>query len=145
MKKNKKGFTLVEIIVVVFIIGVITSFVVVSFSNPRQKSRDIKRISDITQLQMALNSYYQFEGTYPESLVAGQSLVGSSTEIVFIQNIPQNPAYPDEDCVFDEYHYSYSPGESTYYITFCLEGPLEEYSPGVKCAISGGILNEACE
>jgi uncharacterized protein (TIGR02145 family)/prepilin-type N-terminal cleavage/methylation domain-containing protein len=145
MKKNKAGFTLIEIIVVIFIIGTISSFVIVSFSNPRQKNRDIKRISDITQLQMALNTYYQFEGDYPESLVAGEPLIGSSTETVFLQSVPENPAYPDDDCTFSDYNYSYNSEDERYNIDFCLEGPLDNYSPGSKCAIPEDILDHECD
>jgi uncharacterized protein (TIGR02145 family)/prepilin-type N-terminal cleavage/methylation domain-containing protein len=142
---KKKGFTLIEIIVVIFIIGIISSFVIVSFSNPRQKNRDVKRISDITQLQMALNTYYQFEGDYPESLVAGEPLISSSTETVILQSVPENPAYPDDDCTFSDYNYSYNSGDERYNIDFCLESSLDNYSSGSKCAIPEGILNEACE
>jgi uncharacterized protein (TIGR02145 family)/prepilin-type N-terminal cleavage/methylation domain-containing protein len=145
MKKNKTGFTLIEIIVVVFIIGMIISFVVVSFSTPRQKSRDVKRISDITQLQIALNTYRQFEGSYPESLTAGEPLIGSSTGIVFLQSVPENAKYPDDDCVSGDYVYTYDSTSNRYSIEFCLEGPLDNYSPGLKCVTPEKIFNQSCE
>jgi uncharacterized protein (TIGR02145 family)/prepilin-type N-terminal cleavage/methylation domain-containing protein len=145
MKKNKTGFTLIEIIVVVFIIGIIISFVVVSFSAPRQKSRDVKRISDITQLQTALNTYRQFEGSYPESLTAGEPLVGPNTGTIFLRSVPENPIYPDEDCIPNNYVYTYKPAKNSYIIEFCLEGSLDNYSSGIKCATPDGILNHICD
>lgn len=54
---SQAGFTLIEILVVIAIIGIITAVVMVSLSTARSKGRDAKRKSDLSQLQKALELY----------------------------------------------------------------------------------------
>lgn len=67
MKKNK-GFTLIELLVVIAIIGILSSVVLASLNSAREKSRDAKRVSDIKQLQLALELYFDTNGEYPALL-----------------------------------------------------------------------------
>lgn len=61
----KKGFTLIELLIVIAIIGVLSSIVMSSLNNARTKARDIKRISEIKQIQTALELFYGQYGQYP--------------------------------------------------------------------------------
>ncbi len=63
--KNKKGFTLIELLVVIAIIGILSSVVLASLNSARKKARDIRRMSDIAQLQKALEFYYDANNSYP--------------------------------------------------------------------------------
>jgi prepilin-type N-terminal cleavage/methylation domain-containing protein len=67
-KTGNKGFTLIELLVVIAIIGILSSVVLASLNSARTKSRDAKRISDIKQLQLALEFYFDAEGGYPAAL-----------------------------------------------------------------------------
>lgn len=80
---TKKGFTLIELLVVIAIIGILSSVVLASLNSARQKSRDARRVSDIKQLQLALELYFDTAGTYPAALSA---LVPAQ-----IASIPQDP------------------------------------------------------
>jgi prepilin-type N-terminal cleavage/methylation domain-containing protein len=65
---KKQGFTLIELLVVIAIIGILSSVVLASLNSARQKSRDAKRVSDIKQLQLALELYFDSNGSYPVTL-----------------------------------------------------------------------------
>lgn len=67
---NKKGFTLIELLVVIAIIGLLSTLAVVALGSARIKARDAKRLSDLKQVQTALELYYTDKGTYPVAAVA---------------------------------------------------------------------------
>ncbi len=58
MFKNKKGFTLIELLVVIAIIGILASIVLVSLNSAREKARDVRRLSDVRQIALALEMNY---------------------------------------------------------------------------------------
>jgi prepilin-type N-terminal cleavage/methylation domain-containing protein len=66
MKKitNKKGFTLIELLVVIAIIGILSGIVLVSLGGARSKARDAKRQSDIQQVVVAQEMYYNDNEAY---------------------------------------------------------------------------------
>jgi prepilin-type N-terminal cleavage/methylation domain-containing protein len=57
MKITKSGFTLVELLIVLVVIGILAGIVLVSFNNIQAKSRDTKRISDLQNIADAIASY----------------------------------------------------------------------------------------
>jgi len=90
MKKNNnnRGFTLLELLVVMVIIGVLVTIGLRSFTQSQIKSRDAKRKSDIEQLERALELYRGDKGHYPVSNEFGQMVVfwedgGTTQEQIF--------------------------------------------------------------
>ena len=67
---NKKGFTLIELLVVIAIIGLLSTLAVVALSSARLKARDSKRLSDLKQIQTALELYYTDNNAYPTEATA---------------------------------------------------------------------------
>lgn len=62
---NAEGFTIIEILVVVVIIGILASIVVVSFNSTLRKSRDAKRLADMQEITKALDTYFIENNQYP--------------------------------------------------------------------------------
>lgn len=67
IKLNKKGFTLIELLVVVAIIGLLATLSILGLNSARIQARDAKRKADISQIQKALEMYYNDYGKYPRS------------------------------------------------------------------------------
>lgn len=57
-KKNNKGFTLLEILVVISIIGILIALGASAYSVAQKKSRDARRQGDLKQMQNAFEQYY---------------------------------------------------------------------------------------
>ncbi|MBU1148774.1 type II secretion system GspH family protein [Patescibacteria group bacterium] len=65
--KNSKGFTLVELLVVIGMIGLLSTMVFVQLNQARQKARDAVRIQDISNITKALDFYYSEHEQYASS------------------------------------------------------------------------------
>ena len=65
--KYKIGFTLVELLVVISIIGILSAVIYASFGDARKIARDNIRKSDLKALQLALELYKAQNGRYPEA------------------------------------------------------------------------------
>lgn len=63
--KKKSGFTILELVVVMAIVAVLTSFILTLFSSSSAKSRDVRRESDLKELQRLLALYVSNSGIYP--------------------------------------------------------------------------------
>lgn len=81
---KQRGFTLIELLVVIAIIGILSSVVLASLNGARKKGRDARRISDIKQIQLALEMYYDANSSeYPDAL--------SSLAPTYISTVPTDP------------------------------------------------------
>jgi prepilin-type N-terminal cleavage/methylation domain-containing protein len=78
-----RGFTLIELLVVIAIIGILSSVVLASLNGARQKGRDARRISDLKQIQAALEMHADTGTEYPDAL--------SSLAPAYIAAVPGDP------------------------------------------------------
>ncbi|PKM91769.1 hypothetical protein CVU82_01000 [Candidatus Falkowbacteria bacterium HGW-Falkowbacteria-1] len=139
MLDKKKAFTLVELIISIIIIGVLFSMVSISLKEIRRSGRDTKRTSDMGEIQMALESYYRNEGTYPDELIFGGDLLGSTTDKIYMANIPKNSQPASKDCEEKEYTYKKLHDGDFYVLEFCLENNLNKYESGENCVTPTGL------
>ncbi len=108
MKKiSNKGFTLIELLVVIAIIGILSGIVMASLSGARAKSRDAKRISDIAQIQLALEQYFDRCHIYPSSLVLDTTDCSYANLGTYISKIPTDPSVNSYIYEVSDDHYNY--------------------------------------
>ncbi len=108
--KKQKGFTLIELLVVIAIIGILSSVVLASLSTARAKSRDARRISDIGQVQLSLEMYFDSSSSYP--VVGAIAAFGTNLNILTPNFLPKVPVDPTN---VSPAVYKYS-GSSTGYV-----------------------------
>lgn len=65
MRKQRPGFTLVELLVAISILAVLSVVGLISFIQVTKNSRDSKRISDMRQVQASLEQYFADQFFYP--------------------------------------------------------------------------------
>ncbi len=80
--KRKCGFTLIEVLVVIAIMGLLTSFALVSLQSARVSARDTKRKIDIRQLVNAMELYYLDHDTYPGDIYNGWEQTCKTASII---------------------------------------------------------------
>jgi len=74
---ERKGFTLIEILIVVAIIAILASIVLVGLGPTQQAGRDARRLSDLHETQNGLELYYNKCGYYPGPPVAAGAACGA--------------------------------------------------------------------
>lgn len=62
---KNKGFSLIELLVVMFIIGILTSVLLPNLMSARQRAKDAQKISDVNAIKDALRLYYNDTQVYP--------------------------------------------------------------------------------
>lgn len=141
---NKKGFTLIELLVVIAIIGLLSTLAVVALGSARAKSRDAKRVSDIRQMQTALELYYADNNAYPTGSAislgttnyaclnaSGFTTAGCSAPYMGV--VPSDPSG-------GTYSYTAS-GTTAYTLTATLEGAVGNLAAGSITATQNGLSN----
>lgn len=141
----KKGFTILELSIVIVIMTMLASLMFVSFNTARQVNRDTKRVSDIKEMQAALALYHRDWGKYPLTSEVTGGVTFASGTVVYLSPWPQNPMpRADGSCPNIDYNYSVvavGPAvAASYYIQFCLGAPTADIGAGTSWAIPDDIV-----
>lgn len=138
---DQKGFTLIELMVVIAIVAVLSTIGAVVYTGTQKVSRDAKRIGDVKEIQKALEQYYAINNDYvPLSLQDGNSSVNgiSALNSYFQNNVP--PSEPNMAAVNYEYKYYACGGPSPTKVTsYIVCAKLE--SPSGKANMDSAPVN----
>jgi prepilin-type N-terminal cleavage/methylation domain-containing protein len=63
---RNKGFTLIELVIVIAVIGILATIALTAVSTAQARARDAQRLSDIGQIQIALKIFFARNDRYPD-------------------------------------------------------------------------------
>lgn len=90
MKKQKlKAFTLIELLVVVAIIVILSGLSFAGYQSVIKKGQDTKRLGDMSQIRLALETYKSINNVYPNAGSGSSYVEGLAPG--FIDKLPQDP------------------------------------------------------
>lgn len=94
--RKRKGFTIIELMIVIIVIAILVSISLFSYTKIQQRNRDGQRDRDITEVQRALDKYYAANGVYPSvgSDNTGYALSTLAGALVptYLSSIPAAPS-----------------------------------------------------
>jgi prepilin-type N-terminal cleavage/methylation domain-containing protein len=82
-KKNNRGFTIVELLIVIVVIGILAALVIVTYNGIQQKARDTERKTDIKALQGHMEAYWADNAKYPTLAQANDASAGGFRQTNF--------------------------------------------------------------
>lgn len=151
---SRRGFTIVELLIVIVIIGILAAITLVTYNGAQVRARDSARIAKVTSIAKAIQLYYVDNGRYPPILDGHgvETTCGSQTEnwghcdrakILSDMLAPYMKIDPTSlsSATQGEYYYWYTSQDSDNYQSYGLMVFLE----GNGGANDGGYLANAYE
>jgi type II secretion system protein G len=126
---SHKGFTLLEILIVLAILGILATLLMANYFTSLKKGRDLKRKHDLDQVKMALKLFYSDEQRYPDDngggrineacsslpCTWGSSLFGTTAN-PYMRQLPRDPSGPTSG-----YYYRQTENGDNFELHACLE------------------------
>jgi len=99
MVRIRRGFTLIEILIVIAIIAILATLAMANYQNSNKRSRDARRSADVDTIKKALGLYYEEYEKYPLCTNAcvqklGYEITESNMPadfLVYLNPLPRNP------------------------------------------------------
>jgi type II secretion system protein G len=115
--KQQDGFTLLELLIVIVIIGILALIIVPGLASGPKRARDATRKSDLRAVKNALETYYNDNNAYP----SGTTWASLSGNLVtaYLPSLPNDPKNTGV------YVYSYTPTCGTTCTSYVLNAHLE--------------------
>lgn len=169
-KQKRQGFTIVELLIVIVVIGILAAITIVAYNGVQQRARDTKRKQDIEVIAKSLELYYIDNGKYPTSSGSTSINVSWSTTAdaswanlaaqlkPYANNLPADPiSTPNISFQTGGYNYSYysdpnaggnycgTTNNQMFILTYKLEGSSQSDTLQGDCSTTpiyyGGVSN----
>ena len=124
---SRQGFTLIEMLVVISLIGILATLAIVSYTGTQKSARDTQRKSDTKQYQNAVEIFAsKNNGLYPsETNAAGVSAATTLCADILSTTCPEDPRAADDATFSYKYQTDGSGGASLDAATYVIWAKLE--------------------
>lgn len=133
--KREQGFTLLELLIVIVIIGILALLIIPNISSAPKKARDTQRKTDLRAAQKALEEYFVSNQAYPTS--ASATDITTALAALSTGSAPPLKTIPTDPKNVDPFKYLYTSTDGqTYTLTACLENGGDT-STGTTAGVNG--------
>lgn len=169
--RSKSGFTIVELLIVIVVIGILALIIIVSYNGTQNRANDSRRLSDMQSIRQSLEAYKTINGAYPAVTGANQDSSWYETSYItgsFLNPLTSNgtvgkvPVDPINNSTYFYRYYLYSAGEygcdssrGAFYVLSVVRLQAQSgtgYGPGFSCSgrnwatedaawVTGGFTN----
>lgn len=130
--RKTSGFTIVELLIVIVVIGVLAAIVIVAYTGVTNSAKDAERKSELNSIKKALARYAAEGGTYPICTNTVQTCVGAILVPTYLPAIPTDPVNTGS------YIYRYAGGyRKTGATSYQNTGSTNDYILGVRGEAGG--------
>lgn len=156
MRKLAQGFTLIEMLVVISIIGILAVLISANLNSARSRARDTERKSDIKNIETALRLYYNDYGSYPKGgassnyLIDGCGASGVAScswgsewnvgNVVYMQTLPADPLSPNQ-----VYRYQQGATSDNFTLQACMENGSDSQGMPSGGLCASGLMFQVAE
>lgn len=164
MSIKSRGFTIVELLIVIVVIAVLAAISMVAYSGMQQRARDSQRLQDVATITKALELYYIDNGQYPASgcgsVCPSPKKINSSWATTsdgswsileaalvpkYISSLPKDPqaSVTSEAGIYGGFNYDYvlpgggwcsAPYGQLYLLSYRLESQPQKYEINGSCS-----------
>lgn len=153
-RRESKGFTLVELLVVITIIAILSVIGLTIYTSTLKSARDARRLADLRDLKNALEQYYAQNQQYPVTAQGincsfcindiappNNGLCGGtrfSDKIApYVSSLVHDPSYSVDSCGDYDQNYLYTPGstgndQQSYILWAHVENPSNANAPNAS-------------
>jgi general secretion pathway protein G len=139
-KSSQKGFTLLEMLITVSIIGILAAITSANLGGARTRARDTERVTEVSQIALAVEHYYNACRQYPAMLALtannGTCPVGVTLDS-FITSIPTDP--------LNNGTFVYVYAVNGTFDDFVIKATLETNSSSLENDVDGTKVSEDCD
>lgn len=129
----RRGFTLIELVVVISILAILSGVLVPRVKNHMKAANDARRVADIKRIRNAVEQYYMDKGAYPEARTNSSfggwdvscdgGFIDVLVETGYLESMPHDPI---EDATFHYRYYVYNQG------AYSCDGGSKYYVLGIR-------------
>lgn len=135
---NQRGANIILILVVIIVFALLVGTAFLMINNEKAKTRDAKRLSDVTRIQAAFEFLYNDTARY-----TGASLDGCNQVGMLVSSCNLSAYLPSIRQFQDPGKFAYTisvvPDEEQYQVTFTLEKKYDGLAAGTHTVSSAGI------
>ena len=143
LRKEQSGFTIVELLIVIVVIGILAALVITTFSGIQQRARNTERQTDVNAIAGQVEAFYATTGAYPTLTDVNSSTWRASNNFKIDLKALADPTNPGSESLVaapasGRYSYEFGPsgcvssGTGTFCSTYTLTATLEGGGTYVK-------------